>query len=118
LCLAIVKRKHGKNIPRVIITAPANAVPNPPSLRPPWNPTKVANITKGARKMLPIAIQSMNTLCGSYLPLSTALTCTNSITVYTPLNERLPVTRPSTKRLIKEGVSEMPRARATKKGNP
>jgi hypothetical protein len=58
---AMVNKKHGKNISNVITTAPANAVPKPPSMLPPWNSTNVAKITSGAGSTLPIAIQSMKT---------------------------------------------------------
>jgi hypothetical protein len=114
----MVKRKQGKNIPSVITTAPANAVPGPPSCNPPWNPTKVEKITKGAGGMFPIAMQSINTLCGSQSPFSTASTWINGIAVYAPPNERFPATRPRTKRLVREGVCASPRARVTGDGKP
>jgi hypothetical protein len=57
----MVKTKQGKNMAKVIITAPANAFPSPPSLYAPWNPTNVAKITRGAGRIFPIAIPSRKT---------------------------------------------------------
>lgn len=101
-----------------MMMAPANAFPSPPSTNPPWNPTKVAKITSGAGKTFPIAIQSINTLCGSQPPLRTASTWINGIAVYAPPKDRLPATRPRTNRLIREGVCAIPNARDTGDGNP
>ena len=114
----MVNRKHGKNIPSVTIMAPANALPIDPFRYAPWKPTNVANITRGAGKIFPMAIPSMKTLCGSHAPIKTASTCTNGMAVYAPPNESVPATRPSTKRLIREGVLAMPRANDTGEGTP
>lgn len=118
LCPAIVKTKHGKNIPSVMITAPAKAFLSPPSLRPPWKPTNVAKITNGAGRTLPMAMQSMKTRCVSQAPFKIASTWMNGIAVYAPPKERLPATNPRTNKLMSEGVGAIPRARATGEGMP
>lgn len=117
-CPAIVNTKHGANIPSVITTAPAKAIPIPPVVNPPWKPTKVAKMTSGAGRMFPIAIQSRKTWAGSHAPLSTASTWMNGMAVYAPPKDKLPATRPRARRLGRLGVLQIPRARETGDGMP
>lgn len=114
----MVNRKHGKNMPSVVTMAPAKALPRDPSTYAPWKPTNVAKITRGAGKILPMAIPSRKTLWGSHAPIRTASTCMNGMAVYAPPNESVPATRPSTKRVGKVGVLAIPRASDTGEGTP
>ena len=75
-------------------------------------------MTKGAGRRFPIAMQSMNTLCGIHAPRITASTWTKGIAVYAPPKERLPATRPRRKRCGRSGTFAMPSARDSGDGSP
>jgi hypothetical protein len=68
--------------------------------------------------MFPIAMQSINVLCGSHLPNSTASTWINGIAVYAPPKLKVPATRPRTKRFAMLGVCAIPRPREVGVGTP
>jgi len=60
-----MNKKHGKNIPSVMIIAPANTYPRPLCIYPPWKPVKVVKIMRGTGKMLLIAMQLMKICSGN-----------------------------------------------------